>query len=427
MRTKYFFVLAVFLSPVLGGIPFAHAQLFQNNDSTCESRSVVCSSVTGGGCVGGQAESISCRNIEADADITGNGFVDCVAGRDDGTGEINVSVLLNNGAGAQCGVGAGQFSTALDYGLSGLFTAAIESGTVLTGDLSGDGATDMGAAGPSTSKVAAQAFNPGGGFGADETILTTTDVLWSVVAAQDGYFSSETERNAALFDCDGDGDLEAAIAAETVVPVGPFNLHAAQVNVLLNSGAGLAAINDVGFPGTTSSALSTPDVAGVGDLFVSLAVGDFDGINGPDIVLAVNSTIAGVSSSLWFCPNDGACGFPASCTQVVDLDAQAPHAGGTTNPFSIAAGDFDGSGDLDVVVTEPGLPTGSRGVHYFFGNGDGTFNTPGTHVTFTGGAFDGSPRVVTTGCYNNDNVVDTATTFSNPAPTTGSSDVRVIT
>src|SRR4030095_16787243 len=79
-------------------------------------------------------------------------------------------------------------------------------------------------------------------------------------------------------------------------------------------------------------------------------------------------------------------------------------------PSSIAAGNFDGdaNGNVDIVVVEPGLSTSStEGIHYYFGNGDGTFQTGGTHITLdqpTGRV----PHVVTTGCFNNDNVVDVA-------------------
>lgn len=69
-------------------------------------------------------------------------------------------------------------------------------------------------------------------------------------------------------------------------------------------------------------------------------------------------------------------------------------------PSSVAAGDFNGDGNLDLVVTA----YDSREVHVFLGNGDGTFQPPATY------GVGNSPTAVAVGDFNGDGKPDLAVT-----------------
>jgi len=404
----------------------AHAQEFQNSNTACESELVLCSS-TSLSCGAGGATSIRCKNASATADFNGDSFVDCAASAPGRTAistpePVAASVLINKGASAtNCSSGTGsQFNTSLDYSFSS-FTGASSGnfGSIVVGDINGSAFSDMeipAIIGGSFHSAATAPSGAGGGFGADESAITTTAVNWQS-GAQTISNTSQMDKTQALIDCNGTGGpLDLAIPVAESSPISEFFL-----NVLLNSGTGLAAV---------SSSIDTTLADGSsGNGIASIAVGDFNNDNIPDVAIVTGSSTHNVNNFLIIGINNGSCGFTFPATARVNLPAtHGLGAGADVLPTSIAVGDFNGDGNLDVVVTEGASLAAGRGVHYYFGNGGSSTTlafTSNTHVAFTGNPIDGSPTAITTGCFNNDNVVDVAATYIGPG-TGGTGNVRVI-
>ena len=409
----------------------SQAQQFQNTNAACESELIPCASVTSLKCAAGSATSVACKNSHGTAQFTSSGFVDCavsVPARDPSSVPTPVvtGVLINKASGAtSCASGSGsQFGTDLDYGFSSFDTLAssVGFGSVVVGNIDGGSFSDMevpGAtlAGPSTlvpSAVTAKSV-AAGGFGADELSITTTSpgpVTWQTIAAHQAAPTSVSDRTNALINCNGKGgplDLIVPVADPGTLAPGDF-----RINVLLNGGTGLAAASS-----SVDTGISTS--GGVAPVLMSVAVGDFNN-DGIDDVAAVFGTAT--ANRLIVGINNGSCGFTFFPTGGLDLTTA--HTGTLPVPRSIVVGDFNGDGNADVAISEPGLAATTRGVHYYFGNGSSTFAfTTNTHVSFTGNPVDGSPSSLTTGCFNNDNVVDVAGTYLGPG-TGGSGNVRVI-
>lgn len=116
----------------------------------------------------------------------------------------------------------------------------------------------------------------------------------------------------------------------------------------------------------------------------SVAVGDFNGDGRPD--LAHTNFLGGVSVRL----NDGTGAFPTSTTY-----------GAGSEPNAVAVGDLNGDSKLDLAVANR---SGSS-VSVLLGNGDGTFVAA---VNFSTGAFGSNPYSVAVGDLNADGRLDLA-------------------
>jgi hypothetical protein len=276
-------------------------------------------------------------------DFNGDGHPDlAVANIGDGT----VSVLL--------GKGEGTFQAAHNY------TAGSSPTSVAVGDFNSDGRPDLAVA------DVGDIYGNGGGV---SVLLGNGD---GAFGASHSYESAGFRPvSVAVGDFDGDGHLDLAVANHGYPGYG----IPATVSVLLGKG-----------DGTFHAAQSYA----VGFLLSSVAVGDFDGDGHLDLAVTGydydgNSTVSILSGK-----GDG-----------TFQDARSYAAG--YRPESVAVGDFNGDGRLDLAVADVGDIYGNRGdVRVLLGNGDGTFQPVRSY------AAGNSPSSVAVGDFNGDGDLDLA-------------------
>lgn len=404
MKKSLHFLSVIALSLIF--INPSHAQLFQNTNSDCEEIPII-STLSG--------MSVACKyynsNISnfpyAGADFDGSTYPDCVIGSS--TTAISPSttpqssVLINLGTAATaCTSGTGdQFDTADNYNLTGLVPASTSSlASTVTGPIanaynatpvpnSDFGIPLLPAVSPSAETVLAVANNSGGAGTFPASPITSTNVSWDQASGDFGFLSSAADKNAALFDCDGDGDLDAAMMVQNDSPASTY-----RVNLLLNNGSGLQAASLQANTGITYTS---------GD--ASLAIGDFNNDGNNDVVVATSE--GGGDSFVEVCTNNGSCTLTCLTAAQVNLDTVT---GASPTPSSIAAGDFDGDGNVDAAVTTPGLSDAAQGILVLFGNGSAAFpsNLSVNYAPVTGGP---EPNVLATACFDNNNNPDLALTY----------------
>lgn len=407
MRKSFLFLGLVALC--LSASSSAQAQIFQNTNSSCENEQVLNTATNTDSTI-----SIACRNYKEDANFNSDNFVDCAAAVGDAisTPEEIISVLMNKGSSAtSCASGTGdQFDTPLNYLLGGVTNRGVLSNIVVgslnpTSSPFSDLAVALVEGGRGGASHISSAYSQsGGGFGADGSDLGSNNAIWQTAITQRGVQSNQAQRSLALMDCNGDGLMDSVTA---VIDSGNFDQVFLNVNV--NGGSGLVDI-------TGASASFATGIVGTVDKgnTAVVSVGDFNGDGSPDIAVlgSMGVGLANTHETLEICVNNGACSF--TCTNANGINIEAAHSNVPIGARSMVAGFFNDDDILDVAITEPNLALGSRGIHYYFGNGDGTFAAGGSHVSFpsaTGLGNDADPRVITAGCFNNDNQTDTATTY----------------
>jgi hypothetical protein len=185
-----------------------------------------------------------------------------------------------------------------------------------------------------------------------------------------------TPRGVAVGDVDGDGDLDLLTANNT---------SAGTVSVRLNDGSG-----------NYTAPTTNPNPA-VGSRPRSVVLGDVDGDGDLDIVTA-NGSGNTVSVRL----NNGSGNFTAP--------ALNPDPAVGTSPFSVALGDVDGDGDLDFLAANSGSTT----VSVRLNNGSGNFTAPALNPEVAVGT---SPQSVALGDVDGDGDLDLMTANYNVAGT----------
>lgn len=122
-----------------------------------------------------------------------------------------------------------------------------------------------------------------------------------------------------------------------------------------------------------------------------VAVADFNKDGNPDLVVAA---LGGDSVSILLGKGDGTFQLPIIISRVI-----------SSGPNSIAVGDYNGDGKLDLAVANGGSTPGT--VSIFLGNGDGTFQ-PSHDITVGPG-----PQAIIAGDFDGDGSLDFAITYNN--------------
>ena len=313
-------------------------------------------------------------------DFNGDGKLDLVVANE---GSNNVSVLLGNGQGA--------FQAAQN------FAAGTNPQSVAVGDFNGDGKLDLAVANEGSGDVSVLLGNGDGTFQTAVAFATGTnpqsvavgdfngDGKLDLAVANGGDFSSGAGGNVTVLLGNGDGTFQTALAFAAgdipqSVAVGDFNgdgkpdlavanLRSGDVSVLLGNG-----------DGTFQAAQNFP-AAGAS----SIAVGDFNGDGKVDLAVASGSV------SVLLGNGDGT--FQAARGFVV---------GGS--PWAVAMGDFNGDGKLDLATANGGGGLEPGTVSVLMGNGDGTFLEAPTYAA--------GVASVAVGDFNGDGKLDLVTNGS---------------
>ena len=351
---------------------------------------------------GGANMSLALRDLDGDTDL------DLVAVSGAQLGSI--LVIANDGTGEfdRLAIDQRKFYT---LGGSSL-------GPITLGDLDGDSDLDIAISHLYDNDVSVLLNDGSGGFG---TPTAQSDVF---VARYLEYAAGNRTIHVTIGDIDGDGDMDIAAA----------NRDDRSVTLLLNDGA--AGFGARQFPtGLRPESLALGDVNGDGILdavtgnegssgdAVSVLLGDGSGGFGPRQVLAAGASTRTVAlgdvdgdgdldlvtagytgfdnaGTIHLLRNDGAGNFSAAETVF----------SGNLRPLSMALGDVNGDGNLDIATANNSQFGGQDSVAWFVNDGSGGFNLVG--LSFVSG-LDG-PESVTLGDVNGDGALDLVVVNTSP-------------
>lgn len=250
------------------------------------------------------------------ADFDGDGKIDVVTGNRSDEFPENASLLLGNGDGTlQAGVN--------------IQRGSYRTPTVAAGDFNGDGFPDL-ALGNRWSHSVTLALNDGkANFAADlkEHILVE---------------AGSNERDAKLFDMNGDGNLDLVVANR-----GPRGSNPGSLSICLGNGNGT---------------FQAPQNFPAGNASNGLAVADFNGDGKLDAIVG-NARGSSNHASIFLGNGDGSVGAP----QNVDLGFN-----GDAGACEFAVADFDLDGDLDVIQSVA-FDNNQNNIFLLENNGSGVF------------------------------------------------------
>ncbi|MDO7877628.1 T9SS type A sorting domain-containing protein [Hymenobacter sp. ASUV-10] len=312
-------------------------------------------------------------------DVDGDGDLDLLT-----TNLNSASVSLRLNGGDATGSNTGVFA-APSVPTNGTISVGTNPSSVTLGDVDGDGDLDLLTANNNTMGTVSLRLNGGNASGSN------TGVFAAPAVPANGIVSVNSDpRSVTLGDVDGDGDLDLLTAHTGTTGT---------VSVCLNGGDAT---------GSNTGVFAAPAVAangtiGVGANPYSVVLGDVDGDGDLDLLTANSNTTGTVSLRL----NGG----DASGSNTGVFTAPAVAANGTisvdSGPRSVALGDVDGDGDLDLVTAN----SASDNVSVRLNGGDATGSNTGV---FTAPAVpaDGfvnvedSPRSVVLGDVDGDGDLD---------------------
>jgi hypothetical protein len=272
----------------------------------------------------------------------------------DGSAVLGTAALTNGTAGLSFLYSPG-FSLALTstYVVASGFSAS----SIVVGDFNGDGIADIAAvdsAGCATLHC----------WDAEATVFLG-DGQGNFTAAAILDLGTLTTDSIAAGDFNGDGILDLAVGSSDA------QTDPGTVTTLLGKGDGTF---------TVGGSVAT------GGAFQSFVVGDFNGDGIPDLAVA-NSTADMV---FLFLGNGDGTFTPSSA---------ATSATGS-GPTAIAVGDFNGDGKPDLAIANFSYPSGTLTI--LLGNGNGTFTTAASPAT------GGDPNSIAVGDFNGDGILDLA-------------------
>src|SRR5437773_56995 len=318
-----------------------------------------------------------------EGDFNRDGVPD-LAVADSGSG--TVSVLLGNDDGT--------FQTAL------AFPAGNGPESVAIGDFNSDGELDLAVTNPGSATVSVLLGNGdgtfqapltfGAGSGASSVALgdLNADGKLDLVVANRGFSTVSVLLG------NGDGTFQApltiSVSRAHAVAVGDFNRDGVPDLAVANRNSGDIGRDTVSvLLGNGDGTFQAPAFFAVGGGAASVVVDDFNGDGVPDLALASPGYTTHHESyslvSVLLGNGDGT--FHA---------ARTFYAGGI--PSSVAAGDFNGDGKVDLAVAT----SGSNALSVLLGNGDGTFQALQIFGAGSG------PVSVASGDFNRDGVPDLA-------------------
>jgi hypothetical protein len=310
--------------------------------------------------IGGQQYTAGSLDSYAFGDINGDGKLDLAyiaAGFNGPAGTPGVFVALGNGQG---GFGAPTFYAVPSTLVSGDIDINWSIYNLHLADLNHDGKADLIYNYSDTSShtnniyfgTVVQLANSDGSFQPPQVIPYRSEVY--------SEFSNPTETSYVqlITDLNHDGIPDLIFVAQTPTIDFTLSTYVAVIQVALGRGDGTFS-TPVTVAGPDLMALSFTDV-----LPASIAVADMNGDGIPDII-ALGATATTYNSQVAVALGNGDGTFRAPI--LTNYSSQY-----LNNAQSIAIGDFNGDGKLDVAITDPYDSTGS-GIS--LGNGDGTLQT----------------------------------------------------
>ena len=289
-------------------------------------------------------------------------------------GSDNISILL--------GSGNGTFAPAVNISLDqpGI---SVSPTSIVTADFNQDGKLDLAVATPNVHDIAVLAGNGDGTFGApvhyaldDPNFVNNISKLAVVNLNGDGFpdliLSNLSSNHMTVLLGRGDGTFPSA--SSYAAGPEPIGIAIADFN-----GDGHPDIVAADFAvdgevtlllGSVGGTLQAAPVRRSGYVPTSLGVGDFNGDGKLDLVTASSVT-----------PAPSGLGTGVVMLGNADGTFQAPKIWSTSAISSVAVGDLDGDGKLDIVETNP--TPGNGNVSVLLGKGDGTFQSAANYTVGT--------------------------------------------